>query len=50
MLCDPNHTVTRTIMYLYSMETFIPQVLNLVSRRKDMSYVDSLGPFATVLN
>ena len=37
-------------MYVYSMDTSIPSLLNKASRDKDISRVDTLGPFAAVLN
>lgn len=37
-------------MYIYSMDTPIPSLLNKASRDKDISRVDTLGPLAAVLN
>jgi len=37
-------------MYLYSLETFLPHELNKASETHDISKIDTLGPFAAVLN
>ena len=50
VLNDPSHPVTIAIVYLYSMETFLPQRLNRASRNKDINMIDTLGPFASVMN
>ena len=42
-------TITKSILYMYSMETFLPYTLNKAEREKDASKVKSLGPFGWVL-
>jgi len=42
--------ITKAILFLYSMETFLPYKLNLAERNKDVSKVQSLGPFASAIN
>jgi hypothetical protein len=37
------------MLFIYSMETFLPYSLNLAYRNGDSSKVLSLGPFASVL-
>lgn len=49
MLNDANNEVTTSIMYLYSMETFIYTAINRASRTQDESKVRTLGPYAVLL-
>ena len=49
-LWNPNSEVVASIMFMYSMETFLPYTLNSASRDKDMSKVPTLGPFAWALS
>jgi hypothetical protein len=37
-------------MFIYSMETFIAQKLNLAQKEKDSTKVQTLGPFACALD
>ena len=46
---SPEHPVTQTIMYIYSMETFLPQAIKRANAYKDHSKIKSLGPFAMYL-
>lgn len=48
-LKDPKSKVTKLVLFLYSMETFIPYELNRASREQDQSKVHTLGPFACLL-
>ena len=43
MLNDANNEVTTSIMYLYSMETFIYTAINRASRTQDESKVRTLA-------
>ena len=43
---NPEDTITKLLIYIHSMETFIPEALNLASSAQNRTYVDSLGPFA----
>ena len=49
MLNDANNQVTKAIMYLYSMETFIYTAINRASRNQDETKVRTLGPYAVLL-
>ena len=49
ILRDPKHPVVVTTIWCYSADTFLFQVLNESSRKKDESKVITLGPFACVL-
>ena len=49
MLADANHDVTKAVMYLYSMETFIYTAINRASREQDKSKIETLGPYAVLL-
>lgn len=49
MLSDANHDVTKAIMYLYSMETFIYTAVNRASRTQDETKIRTLGPYAVLL-
>ena len=48
-LRDPTSTITKSILFIYSMETFISYNLNLAERNGDVSKVKSFGPFACAL-
>lgn len=41
-LLDPNSHITKTILYIYSMETFISELLNKASYEKDYSKIETL--------
>lgn len=49
-LLDPLNPITTTMLFLYSLETFIPELINKASREKDQSKVKTLYPFARVLH
>ena len=50
ILSDPNHKITKHILYLYSMESFIYEELNCASRDKDVSKIEYYGAFAAALS
>lgn len=50
ILQNPYHKVTRHILYLYSMESFIYSELNKVSREKDKSKIPFYGAYAAALS
>ena len=50
ILSDPYHSVTKHILYLYSMETFIYSDLNRASREKDITKIKYYGAFAAALS
>lgn len=45
----PNCKITKAILFIYSLETFLAYKLNTAVRDKDPSKVMSLGPFVCVL-
>ena len=45
----PDSKITKAILFMYSMESFLPYSLNKAVREKDASKVMSLGPFACLL-
>ena len=48
-LQDPGHKLTRAILFIYSLETFIPHSITMATRDKDITKVDTLGPYAVAL-
>ena len=50
ILCNPEHKITKHILYLYSMESFIYGVLNRASREKDKSQIQYYGAYAAALS
>jgi len=48
-LSNPSSRITKSILFMYSMETFLPYSLNKAEREMDSSKVQSLGPFAEAL-
>ncbi len=49
ILSNPNHNITKLILYIYSMESFVFTEMNSVTRNKDTSKIDIYGPFASAL-
>lgn len=49
MLSDPNNKFVKTLVYIYSMESFIFKEINKASRDKDISMIEYYGPFASAL-
>lgn len=45
----PEHPVVQTILYIYSMETVLPESIDRASRIKDESTLPTLGPFVLAL-
>ena len=50
ILSDCDHPITKHIIYLYSMESFIYADLNKASREKDSSKIQYYGAFAAALS
>ena len=50
ILSNPNHPITKHILYLYSMESFIYGDLNQACRDKDQSKIQYYGAFAAALS
>jgi hypothetical protein len=50
MLAQPNHPVPQLMLTLYTIECYLYKSLNKAIRFGDESKVDSLGPYAQVMN
>ena len=50
ILTDPKHKFVRTLIYIYTMETFIYKELNKASRTKDVDKIKFYGAFASALS
>ena len=50
ILADPYHKITKRILYIYSMESFICSELNRASRNKDETKIQYYGPYAAALS
>ena len=50
ILSNPDHNITKHILYLYSMESFIYGELNQASREKDETKIKYYGAFAAALS
>ena len=48
-MCDPFNHLVNLILYVYTMDTFLPAMVNNASRNKDESKVITLGPIAFIL-
>jgi hypothetical protein len=46
---DPEHEDVKAILFLYSLESFLYPRLNKISIEKDLSSIETLGPFAVAL-
>ena len=46
ILGDPDHPVSKTLIYIHSMETFIYEDLKKACLNQDCSRVETLGPYA----
>ena len=49
VLSNPNHQMVKTIVYIYTMESFIFREMNRASREKDLSKIKFYGAFAAAL-
>ena len=47
---DPDSELTKLMLILYSMETFLFAEINRASRDKDKSKISTLGPYSFVLS
>lgn len=48
-LSNPNHEFVKTLVYIYSMESFVFSEMNRASRMKDVSKIKFYGAFASAL-
>ena len=46
---DIEHPHVKTILFMYSLESFLFKKINLSSRERDLSVVKNLGPYAVAL-
>jgi hypothetical protein len=46
---DPDHKDVKTILFIYSIESFLYDKINKISRDNDVSSIKNLGPFAVAL-
>ena len=49
ILSDSNNDFVKTLIYIYSMESFVFKEMNKASRQKDRSKIKMYGPFASAL-
>ena len=49
ILSDANHDFVKTLMYIYSMQSFVFSEMNKASREKDWSKIKYYGAFASAL-
>ena len=46
---DIEHPHVKTILFMYSLESFLFKKINLSSRERDLSVIKNLGPYAVAL-
>lgn len=49
ILRDPKHSVTKLLLYIYTIECFIYRTMNNASREADQTKIRTLGPYACAL-
>ena len=50
ILRDPDHEFVKTLLYVYTMESFVFSEMNKAARMKDVSKIELYGPFASALS
>ena len=50
ILSDPTQQFVKTIIYIYSMQSFLFGAMNKASRDKDISKIKYFGPLAAALS
>ena len=50
ILSDPENDLVKTLIYIYSMESFVYKEMNKTSREKDISRIKYYGPLAAALS
>ena len=46
ILSDPDHKITKHLLYIYSMDCFVFQTLNLANQYGDDTKVNNMGAYA----
>lgn len=49
ILSNPEHDFVKTLLYIYSMESFVFKEMNKASRYKDLSKINFYGAYASAL-
>ena len=49
ILKNPDHKFVKTLIYIYSMQSFIFHEINKTSREKDIEKIEFYGPLASAL-
>ena len=47
---DPEHPHVKAILFVYSLESFLFNVINRSSRDKDTSVISTMGPFSVTIS
>ena len=50
ILSDPQHKFVKTLVYIYSMQSFVFKEMNKTSRQKDVNKIKFYGPLASALS
>lgn len=50
ILSNPNHEFVKTIVYIYSLQSFVFKEMNKASREKDISKIELYGPLSSALS
>jgi len=48
-LLDPDSKIVKTILFIYTKETFLPYFLNISNRQQLKDSINTLGPYACIL-
>ena len=49
VLSDANQEIVKTLVYIYSLQSFVFKEMNKASREKDISKIEFYGPYASAL-
>ena len=49
ILSNPEHELVKTLLYIYTMNSFVFKEMNKASRDKDLSKIKFYGPYASAL-
>ena len=49
IILDPTNPIIQNIFYMYTMESWFYKAVNSAGRTKDVSKIDTLGPYAWAL-